>query len=178
MSALLGTACGALADIEKLCIQHGLGISSTMEIIEAASLTSIPAPDASSHTISTDIVVDSGEEWYQWKLGATEAEFTATSIGSKGNQSFRNVLTIFLPFSRDAIDYLLNQMLNGEFIIRFGDKNGNKRILGTENSPAMIAEGGVQEVINEERNGVTITFENVGHTPYFYTGAVSFDPAA
>lgn len=178
MSAFDGSVCGALAAIGKVCAQHALGISSTIELIEAGDLSAIPAPDASSHTISTDVTVESTKMFYQWKLGETNAEFNATSIGQKGNQTFRNVLTVFLPLSRDEVDYVLNAMINGEFIIRFGDRNGAKRLLGNANSPAMIPEGGIQEVVNAEQNGVTVTFENVGPTPYFYTGATPLEAVA
>jgi hypothetical protein len=178
MSAFEGTACGALAAIGKICAQHALGISSSIEIADAADLTSIPDPDVDSHTVSTDVVVESTKQFYQWKLGETTAEFNATSIGQKGNQTFRNVLTVFLPLSRDEVSHVINSMINGEFIIRFGDRNGAKRLLGNGNSPAMIPEGGIQEVINGEQNGHTVTFENVGPTPYFYTGAVPLEPVA
>jgi len=177
MSALEGTVCGGLAAISKICSQHALGISSTIEIIEAGDLSTIPDPDADTHTISSDVTVDSTKQFYQWKLGETNAEFNATSVGQKGNQTFQNVLTVFLPLSRDEVDYVLNQMINGEFIIRFGDRNGEKRLLGNANSPAMIPEGGIQEVINSEQNGVTLTFENMGPTPYFYTGVAPLEAA-
>lgn len=176
MSAFDGTCCAAVADIGRACEQHALGISTTIELIEACDLTSIPAADVDTHTISTDAVVDTGKRWYQWKIGGA-AEFNATSKGTKGNQTFGNVLTVFLPLSRDLIDHTINALLNGEFVIRFGDVNGSKRLLGTEHSPAMIAEGGVQEVISADTNGVTVTFENTGATPLFYSGAVSFTPA-
>jgi hypothetical protein len=171
MSAFEGTVCDALGAIGKICAQHALGLGSTIELIEAGDVTSIPEPDANSHTVSSDVTVDATKFWYQWRLGETNAEFNATSIGQKGNQTFRNVLTVFIPLSRDEVDFIMNAILNGEYIIRFGDRNGDKRLLGNANSPAMIPEGGIQEVINTEQNGVTVTFENVGPTPYFYTGA-------
>lgn len=173
MSAFGGTCCAGLASIAKECAQHALGLSSSIEIAEACDITSIPDATANSHTVGTDITMVATKTFFQWKIGETEAEFNATSIGGKGNQTFRNVLTVFLPLSRDAVDHVINEILNGEFVIRFGDRNGAKRLLGNANSPAMIAEGGVSEVINNDQNGVTITFENVGATPYFYTGAIA-----
>jgi len=171
MSAFSGTCCDGLASIAKVCGQHALGIGSTIEIIEACDIQSIPAPGAGTHTITQDIVLEDEKVFFQWRLGETQAEFNATSIGSKGNQTFRNVLTVFLPLSRDLIDKQINAIINGEFVIRWGDRNGAKRLLGNENSPAMIAEGGIVELINTEQNGVTVTFENIGATPFFYTGA-------
>lgn len=170
MSAYEGSVCDALGAIGKVCAQHALGLSSTIEIIEAGDITTVPAPDADTHTISTDITLDATKVWYQWKLGETNAEFTYTSIGQKGNQTYRNVLTVFVPLQRDASETIINAMINGEFVIRFGDRNGAKRLFGNENSPAMIPEGGVQGVVSTEQNGVTITFEYIGITPYFYTG--------
>jgi len=177
MSAFDGTCCAALAAIAKFCEEHSLGLASYIYIIEACDITSIPAADADTHTVSTDITIDSGKNFFRWKVGGS-AEFNGNSTGSKGNQTFQNVLTVFVPMSRDEVSYLANAIINGEFVVVFVDKNGNKRILGTEHSPAMIAEGGIQEAITEDANGHTFTFENMGKTPLHYTGAVSLTPAA
>jgi len=122
------------------------------------------------------VVVDSGSQWFQWKI-AGPPEFTDNSKGSTGNQSFTNVLTVFVPLKRDAVNHQLNLLLNGEFLVRFGTIDGTKRLMGTEFSAAMIAEGGIQGVINGEQNGFTVTFQNHGRLVPNYTGAVAFTPA-
>jgi hypothetical protein len=171
MSAYAGTVCDSLAAISKVCAQHALGLSSTIEIIESGDVTTVPAPDTGKWTISTDVTLDDTKVFYQWRLGKTQAEFSYASIGQKGNQTYRNTLTVYVPLQRDATEEIFNSMINGEFLIRFGDVNGNKRLFGNDDAPAMIPEGGIQGLVNEEQNGVTITFEYVGPTPYFYTGA-------
>lgn len=172
MGSFTGTCCGGLEAIGKYCGQYALGLSNVIHLAEACDLESIPAPDADTHTISTDVVMDAGKVFYQWRIGETDVEFNATSVGVIGSQSFQNTLTVFLPISRDVLDFQINNIINGEFVIEFGDKQGARRIFGSDNSPVMISEGGVQEVINSERNGVTITFQNVSNTPYFYTGSI------
>jgi hypothetical protein len=178
MGAFDGTACGTLNTVSKICAQHALGLGNTIEIADAADLTSIPA--ATGHTVSDDIVMDSTKQFYQWRIGETEAEFNAQSIGQKGNQTFQNTLTVFLPLSRAEVSNMVNSIINGDFVILFRDKNGAVRLLGTDASPAKIPDGGIQEVVSPDRNGHTVTFENIGHTPYFYTGAVTalLSPAA
>ena len=176
MSAFNGTCCDALAEIARLCEQHSLGISTSIDIVEACDIESMPAPDADTNTISGDIVLKTGTQWYNWKIGGA-AEYNYNSIGTKGNQSFENVLTTFIPLVRDAISHLLNTIVNGEFVIRFSDVGGTYRLIGTEFSPAMIAEGGVQGVISAETNGTTLTFNNSGLIARNYTGAVAYTPA-
>lgn len=177
MSAFNGTCCDALSAIARICEQHSLGISQSMDIAEACDILTMPAVDADTNTISGDIVLKTGKQWFNWKIGGN-AEYNFNSIGSAGNQSFENVLTTFLPLVRDEISHLLNTVLNGEFIIRFSDVGGQYRLMGNEFSPAMINEGGVQGVVSGESNGTTITFGNKGLIAYNYTGAVSYDPAA
>ena len=176
MSAFNGTCCDALIAIAKVCAEHALGVAPHIDIIEACDILSIPAVDVSTHTISGDIVLDTGKQWYQWKIGGS-AEFNYNSIGTSGNATLENILTTFLPLQRDQNEMTINAILNGEFVIRFSDINGASRILGTASSPVMIPDGGIQGVISAESNGTTVTFRNVGHTPYFYTGAVSYVPA-
>jgi hypothetical protein len=172
MSAFSGTCCDGLQEIAKLCAQRTNGIANGLYLIEACDITSIPAPGSGTHTISTDITLDATKHWYLWKLGDVDNEFNSTAVGTKGAQTFQNVLTIFIPVVREVIDETINAILNGEFVVCFVNKAGQKRLLGTEFAPAMIAQGGVQEVETAERSGVTITFENMGHTPYYYTGAL------
>ena len=172
MSAFQGQCCEGLQTVQRICDQHNLGIGTTIEIIEACDIDAIPDPDSNTHTVSTDIALDAGKFWYQWRIGETDAEFTSTPIGKKSNQTFRNTLTFYLPLMRDELEYMLNRIINGEFVIRFSDRNGDRRILGTDAAPAMIPEGGINGVNSLEQNGYTISFENTGHTPYFYTGAV------
>lgn len=172
MGSFTGTCCGGLQAIGKYCGQYALGLSNVIHLAEACDLDSIPAPDAGTHTISSDVVMDVGKLFYQWRIGETDVEFNSQSVGVIGSQSFQNTLTIFLPISRDVLDYQLNLIINGEFVLEFGDKAGARRIIGNDNSPVMIPEGGVQEVINAERNGVTVTFQQVGPTPHFYTGSI------
>ncbi|MEL6142559.1 MAG: hypothetical protein AAFU67_13180, partial [Bacteroidota bacterium] len=57
MSAFAGTCCAALASISRFCEQYALGIATTVYIIEACEVESIPAATADSHTISTDLVL-------------------------------------------------------------------------------------------------------------------------
>jgi len=171
MSAFEGTACGGLAEISKYCQQYTTGIANTIEIIEAADVTSVPDPGAGTHTITTDITLDATKFWYQWRIGETDVEYSWTSVGVKGSQSFQNTLTVFLPVSRDLVENTINSMINGDFLIRFRDKQGVARLAGSAYSPVQVAEGGVQGVINAERNGTTVTFEWMGPTAYFYEGA-------
>lgn len=172
MSAFVGTCCGGLTAIAKFCEQYALGLSNVIHIAEACDLDTIPAPDAETHTISSDVVMDSGKVFYQWVLGDVDLEYTYASVGIVSNQSYQNTVTIFIPIQRDAIEHQLNSIINGEFVLEFGDKQGARRIVGNENSPMRIPEGGIQGVINGERNGTTVTFQNVSNTAYFYTGAI------
>lgn len=173
MSSFAGTCCGDLASVGKLCAQYALGLSNVIHIAEACDLDSIPDPDADSHTVSGDIVMDDSKVFYQWRIGETDVEFNSNSVGIVGSQSFQNTLTVFLPILRDELLTQINSMINGEFVIEFGDKNGTRFVMGSDNSPVMIPEGGIQSVISAERNGSTITFQNVSHTPYIYTGAIA-----
>ena len=173
MGAFDGSVCGGLAAIQKLCAQIALGLGNAIHVIEAGDITSIPAPGAGTHTVTTDVTLDAAKFWYQWRIAEVDAEFSSQSVGVAGSQSFQNTLTVFLPIARDASVYVMNQIINGEFVVAFSDKNGQNRLLGTDSSPAMIPEGGIQEVNNAERNGITVTFQQVGHTPYFYDGALA-----
>lgn len=172
MSSFAGTPCDAVTELAKHCDLAALGLGSVVHVSESTNIAAIPAVDANTNTVSTDITMDATKVFFPWRIVDTDVEFSSTAIGAKGSQSLRNVLTIFIPVRRESVDLILNNALNDEFIMLFTDKLGERRIFGEEFAPAMIAEGGVAAVINNERNGTLLTFEYVGPAPKMYTGAV------
>ncbi len=172
MSSFEGTPVDVVAAIAKYSSEAALGLGSCIYVSEATNLATIPAPGAGTSIVSTDITMDSSKVFFPWRISDTDVEFSSNAVGAKGSQSFRNVCTVFIPVSRDVVDTIMNGTLNDEFVLIVPDKKGEYYIFGTEFAPAQIAEGGVQKVLNNERNGTLITFEYLGHMPYRYTGAI------
>jgi hypothetical protein len=167
------TCCAALAAIARFCAQYASGLSTSIWIIEKCDVESIPAMDAADHRITGDIVLKTGKFWFLWNIGDTDAEYTYTSAGQSGSRSFNSVLTFFLPVIRSVVDHLLNNIVNGEFLVVFMDKEGNKQLLGSLANPIKFADGGISGVKNTDSNGTTCTMERIGGiSAPFYDGAL------
>lgn len=167
------TCCAGLAAIAKFCEQYALGLSTSVWIIEACDVESIPALVADDHRIATDITLKAGKVWFQWKIGDTDAEYGYTPSGQRGSRSFDSTLTFFIPVIRSTVEHTFNKILNGEFIVVFQDKEGNKQLLGTLVNPVTFADDGLTGVKNGESNGTTCTVQQLGgRTAVFYDGAI------
>jgi len=171
------TCCDGLAAISRNCGINVKGLRPVIEIAEECDVETIPDPDADSHTISTDVTVASTKQFWEWAV-ADDSQLIANSegVGNPNDMSFQNNLTVFIPGDEDAADATINAVLNGTFIIRYTSKSGKAKLLGTKASPAKISS--IQFTDSPDSKGYLITFMNMGHKPYNYTGAIPLTPVA
>lgn len=168
-----GTACGFLIGVGKLCGLASLMKPASVYVAEHAHLTSIPAADVDTKTVSSDIVMDASQVFQTWKTSEENAVLSYEAIGQKGSGIFRNFFTVYIPgATRDEVLRASEAVLNDDFVLIIPDTNNELVILGTEQSPARIPSGGIQGVKDGENDGVTITFENFGPLPLRYTGSI------
>ena len=164
-------ACGLLGAIAKHCGEVAKFAPNAIYIAEAADLESIPAPDAGTKIISTDIVMDATKTFFQWVTTANGAVLSREPVGSKGTQTFKNTVTIYIPVVRSLVLEEMDNVVNDQYVLIVSDTAGTNWLCGTSVSPAMVAEGGIQSVMDGEQNGTTITFEWFGSL-FEYTGAI------
>lgn len=168
--------CDVLASIAKNCKINIKGITPVIRIAEAGNVT-IPARDADSHTVSTDVTMETGSQFYEWAVADDDQiQFTSSSVGNIGDLSYENVLTAFIPGSDDAKDMAMNEVLNGDYVVSFGQKDQQSKLMGNSFSPAHI-----QTIVytnNGTQNGWLVTIMQRGESPLFYTGAIPLTPAA
>lgn len=167
------TCCAALAAIARYCAAAALGLAAKLYIIEVCDVESIPAAAEGDHRITGDIVLKAGKVWHEWNIGDTDAEYGYVSAGQSGSESFNSTLTYFIPVIRSLVDHLLNNILNGRFLVVFVDKDGQKMLLGTLFNPVKFVPGGVSGVVSGEANGTTCSMQQLGgKTAHFYDGAI------
>lgn len=169
------TCCDGLVAIARVCNLRAKGLTPNFEIGEACDVETIPAPDADTHTISTDITVATGKQFYPWAFADDDnLQFTSNAEGQRNDKTLINALTIFIPGDEDAIDAAIHKILNGTFVIRFSKKDGKKKLFGSKASPVTI--DNYQYTSDGTTEGALITFRNVGEKPYNYSGAIPLEP--
>ena len=166
------TACGALGAITKHCGPVAGFTPNSIYIAEAADIESIPAPGAGTKQITTDIVMDATKFFFQWVTVQTGAVLSREPIGTKGTQQWKNTCTFYIPVVRSVVLEEMDNVLNDQFVLIVPDSEGTLWLCGTAYSPAMVAEGGIQSVMDGENNGSTITFEWYGSL-FEYSGAIT-----
>lgn len=172
MSSFSQTASGKLNAIAKATAAAANGLATCIYIAEAADLTSIPAKDADTNIVSTDVTMDSSKVFVAWHVAEEEAQLSINSVGTQGALSFETTLTVFVPGTHDQAEEFLNTGVNDEFVLVAPDRNGNLRLIGTDYSPAFIPADGVEFIQSNEKEGLTITFKQRGQVPPIYTAAV------
>jgi len=175
----MADCCVSLADIAKECGGgNSPGLKQKVYVACVDEITTIPAPGAGTHEISTDLVMRAYDAGPPEVLAGTFKEFNISrgnsSMGSEPqgeDENVSNLVTINFLISKQAANkaYILNGMHGGEFIFLVPDRNGNMRLVGELDDGCNVR---VTEQTNDVNGyNVEVTWEG-NHLPYFYTGAI------
>lgn len=171
-----------LQDIEGICNdeKNSPGILTKMQIVPICGVTSIPAipayvagttADDAAHTITDDIVLKAGYAFAEWTFRKTDAQYKAEKAGEEDAEIVNVTSSMYIPKITPLKTYLLNQTINGRFLVLISDRNNpNPRAIGEIGNGAMVK---VTENTNP-KNGylLEITGINFDEYPAFYSGAV------
>lgn len=168
----------SVGEIEQFC--GGLnapGLDRMLSLTCEDQITSIPAPGADSHEITTDIAMRASSVgppavtagvFYKWFFSKEDMEFISTR---DENGEWTTSVKIFILRLEEAKSHVLNGMTGDNFITVVKDRNGNPRLIGALGNGCSIA---VKEQTNP-KNGYEVTINwKSAYSPYFYTGAITY----
>ena len=175
----MSDCCASLADIAKECGGgNSPGLKQKVYLACVDEITTIPAPDASSHLISTDLTMRAADAGPPEITAGTFKEFAISrgnsSLGSEPQGEDENVsnlvtMNFFISKQTATKAYILNALHGGEFIFIAPDRNGQLRLIGELDNGCLVR---VTEQTNDVNGyNVEVTWEG-NYTPYFYTGAI------
>lgn len=176
----MADCCTGLATIEKACGGGNTpGLKTKIYVACVDEVATIPAVDASSLIVSTDITMraaDAGPPaiaagtFKEWSISKINGTWTVEAVGEGENISYNVTVNAFINKISASKSYILNSATGGEFIVIAEDKNGQKRLVGDIDDGCSIKVG---EQTNDA-NGYPVVIEwTVNHLPYFYTGSIT-----
>lgn len=167
-----------IADITKECKKrYAPGTLQRIYATGYLEIATIPAPTADTHKVESDITfraadgaatppVDAGS-FAAWDVSRREQQFE-TEMDENGQHI--TTAQFFIPGQTAERAVILNNLGEDANVFIIPDKEGNNRIVGAIDNPADVR---VREQYTPTNGYIlTITWES-GHTPYFYTGAIT-----
>jgi hypothetical protein len=171
-----------LQDIEEICTTQKIapGLETKLRIVPICGVTSIPTipayvagttADDAAHTIADDIVLKADYFFAEWTFRKTDAQYKAEKAGEEDAEIVNVTASMYIPKITPLKTYLMNQTINGRFLVLISDRNNpNPRAIGEIGNGAMVK---VTEQTNP-KNGylLEITGINFDEYPAFYSGAI------
>jgi hypothetical protein len=143
-------------------------------IAPAEDVQTIPAPDAVTKSIDTDIVPKAGKVFNKFDIAPGTLKISNPSVGENGSGSFETLVDCIISGDDAKNLDLFNSMINGLFILLIDQASKNVKVGGTLRSPMMLIsatfDGGADQ---PDRNGVTLQFKSRdGNMVSNYTGTL------
>lgn len=154
-----------LSAIARHCGSNNGG-NKALYIANEADVQIVPAPDANTATISTDLTMETGKVFM--KLGFDKKSCTHTEDPGDNGQVTGSIVA---EFSKDdgTKRHLFDEMRGGDYVVIVEDSNGMKKIARScECSPA-FASG----TAGGDKNAWTVTFTYDDGMALEYTGAIA-----
>lgn len=164
------SCCTTLADISREC-GSGIrpGLATTVYVVCKDEIDTIPADNGTSHTIATDITLDTGKKFSAWDISQLNGSYLCEPQGDTDATYFKTTIQFFIPALAASKTFILGGITNGEFICLVSDAKAQKRLIGDTTRGAYIR---VQEQTND-KNGYLVTIEwESNEPPFYYTGAI------
>lgn len=174
MSLFLGFGCISVDNISEddECGANPGGLV-TLYVIRRSDIETFPAVSADGVTITAAIVPKEGKGFAKWDLEMDTAELTHKSSGDPGSQSVETELEVYISRGKASIDAVIQNCINGKFVVIGVDAQGQKRIGGNVVRPLTFSheyKGGKKLT---DKNGTTIKFTGgTGNVPYYYTNTI------
>ena len=167
-----------IGKIEKACKQvYAVGLASLLYIACFDQIDTIPAPDADTHTISTDLTMRAADAtatppeeagtFSAWKY--SQKDQTWESEQDEESKMWTTTVQVFVPGVTSEKSHVLNNLGTEAAVVITKDKAGKLRIVGDTDTPCDIT---VKEQLTP-KNGYIVTIKWMSsYSPYFYTGAI------
>jgi len=168
----------SVGEIEQFCGGFNApGLDRMLSLTCEDQITTVPAADDGTHTISDDITMRASAVgppavtagvFYKWHFSKEDMSFESTR---DANGEWTTSVKIFVLKLEDAKSFVLNGMTGDNFICIVKDRNGQQRLLGALGNGCDVS---VKEQTNP-KNGYEVTINwKSAYSPYFYTGAITY----
>lgn len=161
------------------CDSNAPGLTN-IYVARVADIVSIPAPDANTHTISADIVLASGKQFFEFSFTEGTGKHMEAPEGELDARSWSESLQLYIPKDRERVTYIANNMLGGKYIAVRRDNNGLIKVVGSLTNPLRLQDATLDTGAGgADKNGRQFElkmYPNAPHAAYEYTGAIPLTP--
>jgi len=178
-TTMLG-ACVSVANIKDDACGANTGGVYELYVIHKNDIKTFPGFIAESTSeLDGDIVLEAGKAWAKWDFAEDTGDINFKTEGDAGSQSVTQESNVYIPRINPLISNIINNALNGKYVIAVVDPNGQIMIGGSKVRPMKFEVDYKSGKKFNDKNGGDYKFTvGTSHTPLFYTGALPVVGAA
>lgn len=144
-------------------------------VIRARHVENIPDPDPNTTTITSNIAFVADNVFAKWDFAIDTGVLKHNSSGEQGSQAVSYDVEVTVPKGRPEVDKIIEESLNGKFIVVVRDDNNYVRILGTKRRPMTFTHEYDSGTKFNDKNGYKMKFAGgSANVPRTYTGALPY----
>lgn len=150
------------------------GGATNLYLALAADVASIPAPDATTKSIDTDIVLKDAKKWAKFEFNPGKCKLSNPTVGEDGSKSFETLIDVTIAGDDAERLALFEEMINGQFIAIVDDASKNVKVAGTLRAPLELIQANYDGGSDQpEGRGTIFQFKSRdGYLSKVYTGAI------
>jgi hypothetical protein len=149
-----------MGGLYQAAILHTKGIAYVPEIVYA------------THRIDGEVQLNAGYNWETPYFTDGATGFSEIEKPVNGDNTFENTVELFLPFSDHSELYLQTLRERKKYIVDLIDKDGNRRLVGTQKEPLSITHTFNTQKSATGRKGTIVVLKGISNNrAYFYSPA-------
>lgn len=178
-SGLVSAGCAAVGNIAAEDCGANPGGTVNLWLARRRDVATLPAPVAGSVTIEQPLTMKAGKYFAKWDFAQDTGNLTHKSVGDAGNKSVSVELNTYVPRGNATIDAVVDNAINGDFIVIVEDSLGQKRLAGSLLRGVTFDHDYQSGTKGTDKNGTAMKFsgEGFGNVPFYYDAAIPVLPA-
>ena len=171
--------CAAVGNIVSEDCGANPGGTVNLWVARRRDVATLPNPASGTVTVTAPLTMKAGKFFAKWEFAQDTGDLNHKTTGDPGNKSVTMEVNTYVPRGNELIDAVINEAINGDFIVIVEDGLGQKRIAGDLLRGVIFDHDYKSGKKGTDKNGTDFKFggEGFGHVPYYYDAAIPVTPA-
>lgn len=150
--------CLDLAPIAADCLPVTGGIVDALYLSYKKDVAGIPAPVGVTGAIAADITMQAGKYFQPMEFVDDNGSWKEDSTGDPGFGKLKTVISIVLKGQKAAVNWYLNNILNGAFVLIWTDAEGQAWVGGNPKKGFQLSHKKDSGTKGDDKSMVTVEF--------------------
>ncbi len=164
--------CLEVAPITVDCRTVTGGLVDAIYIAHKKDVAAIPAPASDTGAITGDVTMTAGKTFASWAFVEDTGSMKEESVGDAGFRSVKTTVSSMVKGNKAQVTRMLNQLLNGSFVLIVKDAEGQTWLIGNKERGATLGIKRDFGTKGEDKNHCALEFTITSGGAMPYNGAI------